>query len=289
MISIIIISKDEPELATTLTDVTGQAESSAEECEILVVDASQGRLNYIALDHPSVCWRTFERPPTVKVSIPHQRNAGVQAAKGEVIVFTDAGCRPTGGWLNRLVAPILEHGEDVVAGPAIGPEGSDGIYDAQERSADGYLDECPTINLAFRRQVYDQVGGFDEQFEYGSDVDFSWRLTDAGFRIRSAPDALVTHHWGDRRRQVRRSYAYGKARARLYRKHRARRRQLLRRDPMVVVYPMFLLGLPVTLIFPPYPLLLLVPAWRNRHNGAVRVVADHLVYGVGILAELLAR
>ena len=61
---------------------------------------------------------------------------------------------------------------------------------------------------------------------------------------------------------------------------------MLRDDPVSVVYPVFLLGLPLTLIFPLYPALLLVPAWRNRANGAVRVLADHLVYGVGILTEL---
>jgi len=54
-----------------------------------------------------------------------------------------------------------------------------------------------------------------------------------------------------------------------------------------VAYPAFLLGLPLTLVFPLYPALLLIPAWRNRSNGAVRVLADHLMYGAGILAELL--
>ena len=68
---------------------------------------------------------------------------------------------------------------------------------------------------------------------------------------------------------------YGKARARLYRKHRSRRRDVLRNDPMVVVYPLFLIGLPLTLIFPLYLLLLLIPAWRNRSHGIIRVLIDH--------------
>jgi hypothetical protein len=73
---------------------------------------------------------------------------------------------------------------------------------------------------------------------------------------------------------------------RLYRKHRSRRRQVLRNDPMLVVYPAFLLGLPLTLIFPIYPALLIIPAWRNRSDGAFRVLVDHLAYGYGALAEL---
>jgi cellulose synthase/poly-beta-1,6-N-acetylglucosamine synthase-like glycosyltransferase len=291
MISVVAISKDEPELDETLAEVARQAEAAGEPYEIIVVDASRGRLDAIARSHPLVRWLAFEQPPGVGVTIPHQRNAGVHAARGEIVVFTDAGCRPQAGWLSRLVAPLLEDGETVVAGVAVGPEGGGGLYDEGIRrtAASRYLDECPTINLAFRREAYDAVGGFDETFAYGSDVDFSWRLQDAGHRIRSAPEAIVTHDWGNRRRQVRRSYAYGKARARLYRKHRARRAGLLRREPMVVVYPAFLLGLPLTLVFPLYPALLLIPAWRNRRNGAVRVLVDHLVYGAGVLAELSGR
>jgi len=45
----------------------------------------------------------------------------------------------------------------------------------------------------------------------------------------------------------------------------------------------------LALFSPLYPALLLVPAWRNRSNGAVRVLADHLTYGLGVLAELVIR
>jgi hypothetical protein len=82
---------------------------------------------------------------------------------------------------------------------------------------------------------------------------------------------------------------YGKARVRLYRKHRSRRRQMFRNDPIMIVYPLFLLGLPLTLVFPFYPLLLLIPAWRNRSQGVVRVLVDHLWFGAGVLAELAGR
>jgi GT2 family glycosyltransferase len=151
-----------------------------------------------------------------------------------------------------------------------------------------YLTECSTINLAFHRDAFEAVGKFDESFAYGSDVDFAWRLSDRGYRIRSVPGAVVRHDWGGWRRQLRRSYVYGKARMRLYRKHHARLRHVLQHDPTAVIYPLFLLGLPLTIIFPFYPALLLVPAWRNRANGAVRVLVDHLVYGAGIVTELVS-
>jgi glycosyltransferase involved in cell wall biosynthesis len=290
MISVVIISKDEQSLDETLTDVTSQLALSTEYGEIVVVDASNGRLDRIRHDHgDTVRWVDFQPPVGVRVSIPHQRNAGVREAKGDIIVFTDAGCRPLPGWLDRLVAPLLA-GESATAGVSQGLSGQV-LYELPPDQVDEatYLREAPTLNFAFQRAAFDAVGGFDESFTYGSDVDFTWRLNDMGYRIRRVPDAVIQHDYGTPRRQRQRSFVYGKARARLYRKHRSRRRYVLRDDPIAVVYPLFLLGLPLTLIFPPYPLLLLVPAWRNRSHGIVRVLTDHLWFGAGVLAELVGQ
>ena len=289
MISVVIISKDERALDGTLADLAAVDRPAGEEVELVVVDASAGRLDDIRDAHPGVRWIPFARPPGVRVSIPHQRNAGVAAAQGDVIAFTDAGCRLDQDWLAHLTAPLraVEH---VTAGVALTDDGR-GIYDRHIREGTGatYLPECPTITMAFRRSAFDAVGGFDERFEYGSDIDFSWRLVDAGLRIRSVPEAVVRHDWGDVHRQVRRGYRYGRARARLYRKHTRRLTGALRDDPMVLVYPAFLLGLPLTLRYRLYPALLLVPAWRNRADGPVRVVLDHLAFGAGVLREVARR
>jgi cellulose synthase/poly-beta-1,6-N-acetylglucosamine synthase-like glycosyltransferase len=290
MISVVVISKDEPSLDETLTAVAAQAAALGRPAEIVVVDASQGRLDHIRARHEArVRWIDFEPPAGVRVSIPHQRNAGVGAAGGEIIVFTDAGCHPEPGWLAGLTGAVGQD-EQLAVGLTLALPGRTGLYDRKARQAlqPPYVTECSTINLAFRRAAFDAVGGFDENFAYGSDVDFSWRVTDAGFRIRSVPAAVVRHDWGTSRRQLRRSYVYGRARARLYRKHRGRLRHVLVRDPMVIAYPAFLLGLPLTFVFPLYPALLLIPAWRNRADGVARVLVDHLCYGAGILAELTA-
>jgi glycosyltransferase involved in cell wall biosynthesis len=300
MISVVIISKDEPSLSETLNDVSDQlgAPDMGEASEIVVVDASAGRLDHLRRAHAdTVRWVDFRQPVGVRVSIPHQRNTGVAAAKGDIIVFTDAGCRPCPGWLDRLVTP-LEDGEYVTAGVSLDMAGEVKYHlppeqgtaqDAGQPGETRYLREAPTLNLAFRREAFDAAGGFDEGFAYGSDVDFTWRLTDLGYRIRCVPEAVLRHDYGAQRRQRRRAYLYGKARAHLYRKHRARWKSILRDDPIAVLYPLFILGLPLTFVFPPYPLLLLIPAWRNRSEGMARVVADHLWFGLGVLAELVSR
>lgn len=291
MISIVVISKDEPSLAGTLDALQAQATASDEPAEIIVVDASGGRLDDVRRAHPGVEWLDFTAPGDVRISIPHQRNAGIERARGEVIVFTDAGCGLSEAWLTRLTAPILAGEELVTAGPARSADPANEPYPHEVRrvSESQYLDRAPTINFAFERSVISTVGPFDERFAYGSDIDFSWRLLDHGIQIRAVADASVTVDWGTPRRRRSRAYQYGQAKARLYLKHGSRRRRLLRDDPITVIYALFILGLPLTLAFPPYPLLLVVPAARAKEERPSDVLADHLLHGLGVLSVVLGR
>ena len=49
--------------------------------------------------------------------------------------------------------------------------------------------------FAVRRDVYKEVGGFDEKiFMYGEDVDLSWRIRAAGYKLVYAPRVIITHY-----------------------------------------------------------------------------------------------
>ena len=285
-VSLVIVSKDEPALADTLDAVEELTRGLLD--EVVVVDASQRRLDRVRLAHPWVTWQDYEQPNGVRVTIAHQRNIGVANSVGDVVVFTDSGCIPRADWLVRLLAPILEEDESVTCGPADSQGRS--IYSGLKwwgQTTERYVSEAPTINLAFRREVFDAVGGFDESFAAGEDIDFTWRVNDAGYRLRWVADAVVEHEWGDARRQMRRSFAYGVGWARLLRKHPRRMRTALRNSPVAVVYPLFLLGSPLTVKYRAYPLLLLIPLWRARREEApLLVVVDHLLLGAGVLAEV---
>jgi glycosyltransferase involved in cell wall biosynthesis len=283
--TIVIISKNEERLIDTLDALAVHEPGLID--QIVVIDASAGRLDHVRRAHPHVEWEDYTPPSGVRVSIPQQRNRGVRLARGEVVVFIDCGCLPQPGWLRLLLGPIADGSEQITCGPATA-RGSN-VYGGSvwSQHADTYVDRAPTINLAFRREVFDEVGGFDESFEYGSDIDFTWRVTEHGHRIRFVAEAVVEHEWGDVRRQVRRAFAYGVANARLYRKHPRRIRAALADNPVPFAYPLFLLGLPLTMRFRAYPLLVLVPLWRNRRGDSpLLVLADHLVHGAGVLAEV---
>jgi len=286
MISIITVVKDDPALKLTLDKLTN-IKSSRYSVEIIVVDASQGRLDYIRDVYPMVKWINFVAL-NKKITIAEQRNIGVKESKGEIIVFVDSGCIPHEGWLEVLTKPMFNESEKIVAGSTCS-EGASTIHDRTSKinAFKTYLHECPTINTAISREVFKETGYFDENFEAGEDVDFMWRAVDLGFKIRNEPAAVVTHDWGNRVQEVIRSFRYGKGRARVYLKHKSKLGSILKRDPIAVFYPIFILGLPLLFFVPYYPLLLIIPLIKNRNEKPITTLIDHLLYGAGFITGLI--
>jgi len=286
-VSLIIVNKDDRLLSETLDALKPFVGRALD--EVLVVDASNRALDDIRLSHEWARWIDYEQPSGIRTTIAHQRNIGVRNASGDVIVFTDSGCLPENDWLEKLLSPILEEGENVSCGPsrAIGKSVYSGSHWWGDTQMD-YATMAPTINLAFRREAFEAVGGFDESFGSGEDIDFSWRLIDNGYRLRWVQDAVVQHDWGTPERQLRRAFFYGKGQCRLLRKHPHRLVEATKLNSVPVVYALFLLGLPLTLKWRWYPLILLWPMWRQR-NEDLRwlVLLDHLAMGAGVLHELI--
>jgi len=157
------------------------------------------------------------------------RNAGAEAARGEILAFTDDDCEPDAEWLAELARGFAA-GWDAVGGPNLPPPPRS-LAEAAVAACPGapshvMLDDreaehVPGCNLALRREAYFAAGGFDPQFRTaGDDVDFCWRLRDAGLRVGFAPNAFVWH----RRRAtplayLRQQAGYGRAEALLMAKH----------------------------------------------------------------------
>lgn len=284
--SVVIINKNDRAVADTLAAL--RTIDSPVTFEVVVIDASEGKLGDIAAAFPEVRWVSFASKTGRKFTIPEQRNTGVMEAKGEIIVYTDSSCIPQNDWLQLLLAPILSGEEQIVAGSTIS-RGGPSIHDQNDARRKGlkYLNECPTINLAFTRKAFDTIGGFDERFDYGSDVDFSWRAADLGYKVRYIHDAQVAHDWGNGSENLKRAYRYGIARMRLYKKHPKRWPQLFGQDITALIYPVYLVGLPLTIWFWFYPLLILIPLAKNIRQQPLKVLQKHLVYAAGELRELI--
>lgn len=166
------------------------------------------------------------------------RNLGAKQARGEIIAYTDDDCQPDKGWLKWLAHAYARGGWDACGGPNLPPrrarccgEGEGGLDEVVVASAPGApshvllkddeAEHLPGCNLSVRKKVLDSIGGFDVTYRVaGDDVDFCWRLDEAGYRMGFSGAAFVRHQrratlWGYFRQQ----YGYGKAEALLMRDH----------------------------------------------------------------------
>jgi glycosyltransferase involved in cell wall biosynthesis len=138
------------------------------------------------------------------------RNAGIEAARADKIVFLDDDAVPRENYLPAAIDALAEN--PIVAGRVFHP--GDGVvshfcggYDRGEERH--YVTPEPGsfrrgstgvtgCNMAFRREVFETVGGFDERFQWGhEETDFVRRAVAAGYRVLYDPELAVSHWYAD--------------------------------------------------------------------------------------------
>lgn len=196
---------------------------------ILVNDGSDPRVEDLAKSYEAIRY----------LAVPHDglgaaRNTGASAATGEILIYTDDDCIVEPDWLKWIVELFAEDPKiGAVGGPNIPPRAETA---AQARVAaapggpchvllsDTRAEHLPGCNLAVRKSVFEEVGGFNPIFRSaGDDVDFCWRILAAGYELGFHPAAFVWHH----RRfsyaaYFRQQRGYGQAEALLMPVHRER-------------------------------------------------------------------
>jgi cysteinyl-tRNA synthetase len=119
------------------------------------------------------------------------RNAGLRRARGRTVVALDASVEPTGD----AIAPLVTTLED----PSVGICGPFGISTRDlrtfEESAGPDVDAIEGYCMAFRRDLFEEIGGFDERFRWyrTADIELSFRAKDAGYRCVVVDVPIVKH------------------------------------------------------------------------------------------------
>ena len=168
------------------------------------------------------------------------RNAGIRAARGTVVLFTDADIIASPDLLSRHWAHHRERERIAVVGMEL-QVSSFKDYLRQSRNRDERKPLHPanrkqlswlyflTGNASVRKADLDALGGFDESFTgYGhEDLELGYRLRQAGITIVYEPDA-IDYHWhpvGYDEQKGRMELA-GRSTVRFYHKHHDLRVQL---------------------------------------------------------------
>ncbi len=189
---------------------------------VIVDDGSRDRTAAISMDFPE--FRLIRQP---NKGLGVARNVGMQAARGEIIAYTDSDCVVDPHWLTLMVRSMIENNFDGCGGPNYAPH-EDGWIEASCAAspgapchvlvADDRAEHLAGCNMLFSKAALAKIGGFDPQFtSAGDDVDICWRLLEAGFKLGFSPAAFV---WHFRRNTVKAYYGqqrgYGRAEAMLH-------------------------------------------------------------------------
>lgn len=156
------------------------------------------------------------------------RNVGVENASTDHILVCDADDRVSPGWVAAMAAGLAD--APLVSGPVettLLSGRSAGWVPIERRTTDlfttwGGRTYGIGCNLGLRREVWEAVGGFDEDYPAGAEeIDFAWRAWDLGYRFTYVPEALLHYRIRtDLRGVLRQQYNSGRGTATLYAKFR---------------------------------------------------------------------
>ena len=197
-------------LAECLTALNQQTLACSSYEVIVVDDGSGDGTDGIAAMHGAIVLRQRNRGAAAA------RNAGIVAARADIILFTDSDCAPATDWIEQMLAPLRN--------PCIA--GSKGVYRTRQRSLAArfiqieyedrydhtlrceYVDLVDTYAACYRRDALLAGGGFDPRFRRLQDQELSFRMAEAGYKMAFCPRAAVYHHHPESWR----AYAQKKAR-----------------------------------------------------------------------------
>jgi cellulose synthase/poly-beta-1,6-N-acetylglucosamine synthase-like glycosyltransferase len=246
-----------------------------------------------------------------------QRNAGMKAARGDLLYFLDDDSAPEPGNLRRAVAHFSDLKVQMVGGPNLCPReappleqvfamvlaswafaSSRARYAAVGKVREASEKELILCNLLARRQAMLELGGFNEALYPNEENALMDELQERGGKLIYDPQ-LIVHR---RPRSSLKSFArmlltYGRGRAEQFRLHPTPGSALNFVPPLFCVY---LLTLPLLLTLTPFRKICLVPlvfyvlavlaqAVVLAASGRVLqslaaiplIVLTHILYGVG--------
>ena len=207
-VSIIVVSRGRPTaLSRCLTAIS---QLIYDPFEIVVVADSSG---VAAVDDLAFSGRLkIVRFDDANISVA--RNLGLAHAAGEIVCFIDDDAIPEPGWLFHLTQPFEDAGIAAAGGFVRGRNGISFQSKGQMINEFGYTTELPLAsdepqvfsgapgraiktqgtNCAFRRDVLDEIGGFDPAFRYYLDeTDLNMRIAARQMRTAIVPRAEVHH------------------------------------------------------------------------------------------------
>lgn len=202
-ISVLMPIRNEADfIARSLQSVLAQTYPT-EQFEVLILDGMSSDATRAVIARTLAQQQAARQVPDVRLldnsarTAPHALNIGLRHASGDVILRVDGHCVIAADYLERCITALHATNATCAGGPmeTIGTTfvaqaiacaqssifGVGGVAFRTGRQQPGYVD---TVAFgAYRRAIFDQIGGFDEELVRNQDDEFNFRLTQAGGRI----------------------------------------------------------------------------------------------------------
>ncbi len=199
-VSVIMPVRDEAKfIERSLGNVLGQ-DYPADRMEVIIVDGMSvdGTRDIIAglqKQHPNL--RLIDNPAQI---VPPAMNLGLACAKGDIVVRIDGHALIDASYVSEAVETLLRTGADMVGGP-MRPYGDTPVRKAVAIAMSTpfgvgggrfhYLEQEEVVDTVYigiaRRELYLEMGGFDEEMVRAQDAEFSARIQDRGGKIVCNP------------------------------------------------------------------------------------------------------
>jgi GT2 family glycosyltransferase len=205
------------------------------------------------------------------IGIEKSRNKCIKLSNkdSKYLFFTDGDCTVTKNWIEQGLIYLKEKEYDCVEGltyyvsEQYEPTFSDGTYIRENKEPGRYM----TCNIAYKKSVIENVGGFDEKYIYLSDRDLALKVAKAGGQLSFNPEMIVYHQKITLKpRNLVLSGKRIRDRVLLYKKYKDKQNRIWR-----IMYPKNLLQL----IFPPFVFLSL---FRRRYKTKEDYILFPFIY-----------
>lgn len=149
--------------------------------------------------------------PSGKVGPAEKRDMAIQYATGDIFAFTDDDAWPRKDWLKNAVKELENSEVGAVGGPAVTAPNDTLMQLASGKTYESFLcsgrytyrylpgkrkedDDIPSVNLIVKREVFEEIHGFDSTFYPGEDTKLCMDIVNTGKKLIYNPDVLVFHH-----------------------------------------------------------------------------------------------
>lgn len=177
------------------------------DCEILVVD------NGSSDETVSVAKRLRHSIPNLRIlqaterkGFAYARNFAVKNSVGRLLLFCDGNDVAHNRWVESMIQALEKH--SFVAGRLVTTEINQPwtiaarppemqIEATAAVETFDYLPWASAANIGIQRELFEEIGGFNEDLTALEEVDFSWRIQMLGVDLTPVPESIVHYRLRD--------------------------------------------------------------------------------------------